>query len=136
MSPFRGLPSTSLRHDDDGADIGPSSRLGNAFSIDDRARFFNQSPILPRMLSMPRPRIDGKCVIILTGSAKPRSRKSAIFRRMLSLARPAVSGKDVINLTRSAKLDDLHDRTELIEPWIGLALMAAGFVLAVWLLPF
>ena len=44
MSPFRGLRSTSLRHDDDGADIGPSSRLGNAYSIDDRARFFNQPP--------------------------------------------------------------------------------------------
>jgi hypothetical protein len=32
-------------------------------------------------------------------------------------------------------LDDLHDRTELFEPWIGLGLMVAAFVLALWLLP-
>ena len=34
-----------------------------------------------------------------------------------------------------AMLDDLHDRTELFEPWIGLGLMVAAFVLALWLLP-
>jgi hypothetical protein len=27
------------------------------------------------------------------------------------------------------------ERTELIEPWIGLGLMVATFVLALWLLP-
>jgi hypothetical protein len=29
----------------------------------------------------------------------------------------------------------LHNHTELIEPWIGLGLMLAAFVLALWLLP-
>jgi hypothetical protein len=29
----------------------------------------------------------------------------------------------------------LHDHTELIEPWIGLGLMLAAFVLALWLVP-
>jgi hypothetical protein len=29
----------------------------------------------------------------------------------------------------------LHHHTELIESWIGLALMMAVFVLALWLLP-
>jgi hypothetical protein len=29
----------------------------------------------------------------------------------------------------------LHDNTELIEPWIGLGLMVATFILALWLLP-
>ena len=52
---------------------------------------------------MRRPRIGGKYVIILMGSAKPSSRRSAIFRRTLSLARPAISGKDVTIFTGSAK---------------------------------
>jgi hypothetical protein len=29
----------------------------------------------------------------------------------------------------------LHDDTELIEPWIGLGLMLAAFVLALWIVP-
>jgi hypothetical protein len=29
----------------------------------------------------------------------------------------------------------LHDHTELIEPWIGLGLMLAAFVLALWIVP-
>jgi hypothetical protein len=29
----------------------------------------------------------------------------------------------------------LHDQTELIEHWIGLGLMVAAFVLALWLVP-
>jgi hypothetical protein len=29
----------------------------------------------------------------------------------------------------------LHDRTELIEPWVGLGLIVAVFVLALWLVP-
>jgi hypothetical protein len=29
----------------------------------------------------------------------------------------------------------LHDQTELIEHWIGLRLMVAAFVLALWLVP-
>jgi hypothetical protein len=29
----------------------------------------------------------------------------------------------------------LHDHTELIEPWIGLGLMLAVFVLALWIVP-
>jgi hypothetical protein len=28
----------------------------------------------------------------------------------------------------------LHDHTELIEPWIGLGLMLAAFVVALWLM--
>jgi hypothetical protein len=43
-SPFRGLRSTSLRHDDDGVDIGSRSRLGTGYCIDDRTRFFDQPP--------------------------------------------------------------------------------------------
>jgi hypothetical protein len=31
--------------------------------------------------------------------------------------------------------DDVHDRTELIEPWICLGLTLSVFVLALWLLP-
>jgi hypothetical protein len=34
-----------------------------------------------------------------------------------------------------AMLDDLHDRAELIELWIGLGIAASIFVLALWLLP-
>src|SRR5262249_16208881 len=44
LSPVRGLRSTSLGHDDDGVDIGPSSRLGSGYCIDDCARFLNQPP--------------------------------------------------------------------------------------------
>jgi hypothetical protein len=29
----------------------------------------------------------------------------------------------------------LYDHTELIEPWIGLGLMLAAFVLALWIVP-
>jgi hypothetical protein len=29
----------------------------------------------------------------------------------------------------------LHDATELIEPWIGLGLMLAAFVFALWIVP-
>ena len=32
-------------------------------------------------------------------------------------------------------LDDLNDRAELIEPWVGLVLSLSVFVLALWLLP-
>ena len=32
-------------------------------------------------------------------------------------------------------LNDVHDRDELIEPWIGLGLAASVFVLALWVLP-
>jgi hypothetical protein len=32
-------------------------------------------------------------------------------------------------------MNALHDRDELVEPWIGLGLTVAVFVLALWLLP-
>ena len=34
MSPFRGFHPAPLRHDDDGVDIGPRSRLGNGSARD------------------------------------------------------------------------------------------------------
>src|SRR5262245_54299405 len=52
---------------------------------------------------MLRPRIGGKDVIILTGSVKPRSPRSAILRRTLSIASPPISGKEVTIFTGSAK---------------------------------
>ena len=55
MSPFRGRRSTSLRHDDDGVDVGPSSRLGNGYCIDDARDSLINRPIMLSVLSEVRP---------------------------------------------------------------------------------
>ena len=50
-----------------------------------------------------RPRIAGLEEIILIGSAKPRSRRSAILPWMVSSAKPSTEGFDEIIFTGSAK---------------------------------
>lgn len=57
-----------------------------------------------------------------------RARLEARIARVPPLVEPPIPGP-------WAMLDDLHDRAELIELWIGLGIAASIFVLALWLLP-